>query len=94
MGMSACNARSSDEIFAAVAKIVADTKKISPAEISAESTFEDLSVSSLDALNILFDIEEYFGITVSDEDAWNLRSMSAIVAKIAQVLPTIQASTP
>jgi acyl carrier protein len=91
MGMSAC---SSDEIFAAVAKIVADTKKISPAEISPESTFEDLSVSSLDALNILFGIEEHFSITVSDEDAWDLRSMSAVVAKIAQTLPAPQASTP
>jgi acyl carrier protein len=94
MATSARHASSPEDIFAAVVKIVADTKKISPADIGAESTFDDLSISSLDALNILFGIEEHFGIVVSDEDTWTLRSISAVVAKIAEILPAPQASTP
>jgi acyl carrier protein len=54
-----------EQIFA----IVADQAKLDPASIKPESTLKDLGVASLDAIEVIFDIEEKFDITLSDSDA-------------------------
>jgi acyl carrier protein len=54
-----------EQIFA----VIADQAKIDIATIRAESTLKDLGVASLDAIEIIFDIEEKFDVTLSDSDA-------------------------
>jgi len=49
------------EIIAKQAKIELDT-------IKPESTLKDLGVASLDAIEVIFDIEEHFGINLPNED--------------------------
>jgi acyl carrier protein len=53
------------EIFAIIAK----QAKIDPAIIRPESTLKDLGVASLDAIEVIFDIEEHFDITFPDQGA-------------------------
>ena len=54
-----------EKIFA----IIADQAKIDAATIHSASTLKDLGVASLDAIEIIFDIEEKFDVTLSDSDA-------------------------
>lgn len=37
-------------------------------EVTSESTLKDLGVDSLDAIEILFEIEEHFDVTLPDRD--------------------------
>lgn len=48
--------------------IIAEHGKIDPATITPESTLKDLGIASLEAIEIIFDIEEHFDITLPDRD--------------------------
>jgi acyl carrier protein len=52
------------EIF----EIIAKQAKIDIATINADSTLKDLGVASLDAIEVIFDIEEHFNINLPNED--------------------------
>lgn len=49
------------EIISKQAKIEIDT-------IKADSTLKDLGIASLDAIEVIFDIEEHFNINLPNED--------------------------
>lgn len=49
--------------------IIADQAQLDPAEIKPDATLKALGVASLDAIEAIFDIEEKFDITLSDNDA-------------------------
>lgn len=49
------------EIIAKQAKIDIDTIKV-------ESTLKDLGIASLDAIEVIFDLEEHFDVTLPNED--------------------------
>jgi acyl carrier protein len=51
-----------------VFEIVAKQAKIDIATIKTESTLKDLGVASLDAIEVIFDIEEHFNINLPNED--------------------------
>ncbi|AKK67637.1 acyl carrier protein [Xanthomonas translucens] len=48
--------------------IVARHGEIDPAGLSADTKLQDLGVDSLEAIEILFDIEEHFDITFPQRD--------------------------
>lgn len=56
-----------DTIREQVIAIVAAQTKLDPATIHGKSTLKDLGVASLDAIEVLFDIEERFDITFPDQ---------------------------
>lgn len=49
-------------------EIIAKQAKIDLATITTDSTLKDLGVASLDAIEVIFDIEEHFGIDLPNED--------------------------
>jgi acyl carrier protein len=69
-----------------VIRVIAETQKIPPDHVTAESTFEELRVDSLDGLNILFALEEEFGVDVPDDEGRQFRSVGQIVDGIEQLL--------
>lgn len=54
-----------DEVFA----IIARQAKVDVAVLRPEATLKDLGVASLDAIELIFDIEEQFDITFPDGQA-------------------------
>jgi acyl carrier protein len=48
--------------------IIAKQAKIDIATIKPESTLKDLGVASLDAIEVIFDLEEHFGVNLPNED--------------------------
>ncbi|QNK02404.1 acyl carrier protein [Dyella telluris] len=48
--------------------IIAKQAKIELDTIKPESTLKDLGIASLDAIEVIFDIEEHFNINLPNED--------------------------
>ena len=51
--------------------IIAKQAKIDVAIIKPESTLKDLGIASLEAIELIFDIEEHFDITFPDQQGAN-----------------------
>lgn len=59
--------QSTDDIRTQVFEIIAKQAKIDVASIHDDSTLKDLGVASLDAIEVIFDIEEHFDIHFPDQ---------------------------
>ncbi len=77
----------SEQILQAVVEAIARQKRIDSGLINEDSTLEELGISSLDAITIVYDIEERFDVEVPNEELENLKSVRDIVQGIASLLP-------
>lgn len=75
-----------DELTRRVITIIAQTQRVPPETVTAESTFDELGVDSLDGVNLLFAVEEEFNINIPDEDARQIRGVPEMVAGIRKLL--------
>lgn len=57
-----------------VFEIIAKQAKIDLATVKPESTLKDLGVESLDAIELIFDIEEHFNINFPEQQGANFDS--------------------
>ena len=69
-----------------VIKVFAAFKKVEPAEIKMETTFEELGFDSLDGLNLIFELEEEFDIMVPDDKVQSMKSVAEVVEGIEALL--------
>lgn len=69
-----------------VIKVFADFKKISPDEIKSDTTFEEMGLDSLDGLNLIFELEEEFDITVPDDKVQEMKSIKEVVAGVQYLI--------
>lgn len=76
----------SDDLMQRVIQVIAATQKIPVESVSADSTFEELKIDSLDGINILFAIENEFNISVPDDAARELRSVRGVAEGVDKLL--------
>ena len=76
----------SEEIVQKVIAVIARKKKLDPATITAESTFEQLGLDSLDAADLLFTFEDTFGIVVPDEVALSMKDVGQVAVAVKKLL--------
>lgn len=74
------------QILEQVKIIVATQRQIKVELIKDDSTFKELEVDSLDAVEIAMKLEEKFEIEISDKDAKEITSVKAAVEYIERVL--------
>jgi len=74
------------DLASKVIAVIAKSQRISVETIALDSTFEQLKIDSLDGINIVFAIENEFGIDIPDEGAQNLRSVRETVEGVAKLL--------
>lgn len=60
-----------------VFEIIAKQAKIEVATIRPESTLKDLGIASLEAIEMIFDIEEHFNINFPDQQGANFDTDTA-----------------
>ncbi len=65
---------------------IAAVKRIPVERITIDSTFEELAIDSLDATNLLFVLEEEFGVSIPDADARALRDVRGAVEGVERLL--------
>lgn len=68
-----------EDITARVMRVIAETQRIDLASFTADSTFEEMKIDSLDGINIVFAVESEFDVTVPDEAMTDLRSVRDVI---------------
>jgi acyl carrier protein len=75
-----------DALAARVMAVIAKTQRIPPETLSIDSSFEELKIDSLDGINIIFAIENEFGVNIPDEGINNLRTIRQVVEGVQDLL--------
>ncbi len=70
------------KIFDKIAEVAADVLGVDVAEISDETTFDDLDASSLERLQLVTAIEDEFNLEIDDETLLSLNSVADAVDAI------------
>jgi acyl carrier protein len=78
-----------DQIAEKVISIITSVKRIPPDAISIESTFEQLGIDSLDGINVLYELEGAFNISIPDEQAKSIHTVRQMVDACWKVRQTI-----
>jgi acyl carrier protein len=80
----------SADLSAQVIRVIAQTQRIPIESISLDSTFDELKIDSLDGINIVFALENEFGIEIPDEGVQNMRSIRETVDGVARLVAAKQ----
>jgi acyl carrier protein len=65
----------SDEINQRVLKVIAASKRIPLETVTVDSEFQQLGIDSMDAVEILFALENEFDISIPDEEVRSVRNV-------------------
>jgi acyl carrier protein len=76
----------SDELMGRVCATVAKTQHIPVERVTADSTFEELGMDSMDAVNLLFELENEFDISIPDGDARAIRTVRQMAEGLEKLL--------
>ncbi len=69
-------------IYETIVKLLADRLDCDPSLISAEDTFHDLGIDSLDTVDLLMNLEDELGISIElDEKVETVGELVSIVEK-------------
>lgn len=69
-----------------VIAVIAATQKIDPEKIREESTFQELGIDSLDGINILFALENEFDVSIPDEAARSIKTVSEMIQGVGALV--------
>ena len=75
-----------DELTRRILRIIAETQRKDPAQVTIDSSFEELGIDSMDGVNIVFALENEFDINVPDEEVRNIRSVRDIVEGVLRLI--------
>jgi acyl carrier protein len=70
----------------AVIEIIARKKKIDPVLITHQSTFQELSIDSLDGIDLVFTFEDEFNINIPDQVVQKMKSVGQVIDALREVL--------
>ena len=65
----------SDELIQRVLKVIATSKRIPLETVTIDSEFLQLGIDSMDAVEILFALENEFDISIPDDDVRSVRNV-------------------
>ena len=68
-----------NELTGRVLRVIAETQRIPLESVTVDKTFADLKIDSLDGINIVFALENEFGISIPDEGVESMRSVQDAV---------------
>ncbi len=70
-----------------VAAIVKSQQEVEPGQVTPEATFEELGMTSLDALALITDLEEEFDIAIPNEEAMALSTVGEAIECVRRLAP-------
>ena len=82
----------SSELTERVLKVIAGCKKIPAEKVTIESGFEELGIDSMDAVEILFALENEFDITIPDDEVRSVRNVRQMVEGVDKLVAAKAAS--
>ncbi|HEY1759207.1 MAG TPA: acyl carrier protein [Bryobacteraceae bacterium] len=75
-----------DELATRVIAVIARMQKLPVESITLDQTFAELNIDSLDGINIMFEVENEFGVDIPDEDAKSIRTVRQMAEGIEKLL--------
>ena len=79
---------SREEVFRAIRDHLADELEIDPARVTAETRFkEDLDADSLDLYTLVQELEDSYGVKMSDEEAARITTVGLAVDFVTARVP-------
>ena len=76
----------SDELSQRVIKVIATSKRIPVESVTIDSDFVKLGIDSMDAVEILFALENEFDISIPDDEARRVRSIRQMCEGVERLL--------
>lgn len=77
----------SDDVQKTVYSIIVEEGGVDESEITPASTIKDLGIASLDAMQILFEIEDHYKIEMPDDDPnFDTESVQGLVDTVKELL--------
>ena len=76
----------SDDLIQRVLKVIAASKRIPPETVTIDSDFEQLGIDSMDAVEILFALENEFDVSIPDEEVRHVRDVRQMCEGIERLV--------
>jgi acyl carrier protein len=76
----------SDELIQRVLKVIATSKRIPLETVTIESDFLQLGIDSMDAVEILFAMENEFDISIPDDEVRSVRNVRQMCEGVEKLL--------
>ena len=76
----------SDELAERVLKVIATSKRIPREQVTIDSAFQDLGIDSMDAVEILFGLENEFDINIPDDDVRAVRDVRGMCEGVERLV--------
>ena len=70
-----------------VIELIAALKRIPQEKITLDSKLQELGMDSLDAINLIFELESAFDVSIPDEFTQNIATVRDIVERLTRLLP-------
>jgi acyl carrier protein len=83
-----------DELIQRVLKTIAATKRIPVESVTIDSNFQELGIDSMDAVEILFALENEFDISIPDDDAQSVRTIRQMCEGVERLVAANAAGAP
>ena len=77
----------SDRIDERVIAVIAESQHLARESVTLDSTLEELGIDSLGTLDVVFELETEFGVTLLDADALVVRTVRQAVELLESVAP-------
>ena len=77
---------SPDDLTQRVLKTIAGSKRIPVEQVTIDSEFTQLGIDSMDAVEILFALENEFDVTIPDDEVRNVRNVRQMVEGIERLV--------
>ena len=84
----------SDELTQRVLKTIAISKRIPIEQVTIESELQQLGIDSMDAVEILFALENEFDISIPDEEVRNVRNIRQMAEGVEKLVAAKAAGSP
>jgi acyl carrier protein len=76
----------SDEFIQRIRAVIANAQRIPIEKVSLDSTFQELGIDSMDAVNILFGLESEFDINIPDEETKEIRTVRQMAEGVEKLV--------
>ncbi len=84
----------SDDLIQRVLKVISTSKRIPLETVTIDSDFAQLKIDSMDAVEILFALENEFDISIPDDAVRNVRNVRQMCEGIDQLIADKASSPP